>query len=396
MSKWDDLDRGSERLVTRAGSGAIAGNTVFLPSDTEKLSILLCGEAPKTSTLADIHDLARLAEDFVLCDYIGVPSTMFHYVGPHLVHLCSWESFPLLDLVGITSELNEKVFEYKKVAADLRNSVRQRESESISASNQLEHSRGLDDFLKATEQYVQMLEVALSLKRIGERSDPRDEQSRTLAAGIDGENDSSVWTLSSFFREAGLSASPGWRYRAEFAARPKTPGRFFYDAVADNFAVDLAAVQAWYGEQQPVVPPVMTLLVARAGSPKFLLQELIGLRQEFEEVRRVADRYGSSLADASTIKEKVEVIREMENARDALIRRISKVVQKTVVHRLWDLVKGFTLSSALTHFTDVILEWDHERHAVSSVRSFVDMYRLATDVRSKPEQFAHIFGEITD
>ena len=341
---------GSLREITKA---SIDGNTVFLPSDTTKLSRLFCGETPKTSSLADIHDAGRFAEDFVLCDHVGVPSSMFHYIGPHLVDLRSWDDFPLLDLFGVTRELYMVGHQHQKIAEQLKSLAPDRGgdddfSESDRERVTEERGRLLEEMTIA----FSALEAWIRLEKVGEQA--HAVGSSTSESATDASNDD-VYSdnLASIFRWAGLSASPGWRYREEFAARHLTPERFLYDAVAERFAADTKSVQAWQSEQQIVVPPILAILVARAGSSKFLLSELIGLRDEFSEMRSTSRRYRSSLVDANSIHEKLSIIRDMEAARDALIRKLSATPRTSTVQRLWNIVKGFTLSSAFVRFTDM-------------------------------------------
>jgi prefoldin subunit 5 len=100
--------------------------SIYLSSDASRITRMLCSRERDKFTSADIYNLSRFCEDFVLCDRVGVSQSEFHFLGPYLVDHVDANEFQLFihndDLKRAFTKSNNRSFR-KVLESDFLNNT---------------------------------------------------------------------------------------------------------------------------------------------------------------------------------------------------------------------------------------------------------------------------------
>jgi hypothetical protein len=447
MSRWDDVRNDVDVKGLTTLSSAAFEYTCFYPSDPRRLWSMLCLGQRDRWSFADLYDLARFAEDFVLCDSVGVPDRLMEYIGPHLINSYNKaEDFPLFafdkplyelmlafsarkyddfDLSVLSSpialshesqrldmeadELDRLIEELDEEAAALTsetdelNRLSQQEilpsgiesqySERILKLNkqQREHDERSREFEHRCRKHIRQSRAVTRLFNfeVGFAAEPDFLEKKKKFNPF-------FKTLSASAQQCGISFSPGWKFREFFLnSGQRTLTKRLYAEVETIHREQIALIESWTKPRSYQVPPILAILLNQTESREQLPESLASLRYQFAGLRKTMRDTKASLDGDLTLKERLDVIRSLESARELILKKAGRPRQ-SIIRRTWDVVKGGSLFSIATKLADLLLEWDSERRLVGGIRHFVDLECLALDVRDEESHVRRLFGEIQD
>lgn len=371
-----------------------------------------------------LYDVARLVEDFVLTETLIVPNQLRYIMTSNLqehdpaveAFIKGAEDFLYEKFYLMHPELNRDVEdstaeEAEKTLREVRHEVLQ----ELIKSPVEELSRLTEQDLEALlsrklRQRIQELERELLLrkKQSAVRALPHlfDDQSRSLegfefdkfvmkkignplALSSDKWTRGFVQTSLSHFQ---LSVSPGVGF-INVVKEPRTIiSRELYSQVDEKFKVDVSRVHRVMGTHHVYTPPLLTILLDRCRTRQDLPQQLCRLRAEFSDLRETLSEYETELRQAESLSERLGILEELEEGQRRLAAKISKRKHKSLVRRVWDIIKPEGVRAKLTKAGDAVIERIDHRHAFNRAQRFVDIYELATSSKSYPKSVLRVLG----
>lgn len=439
MSKWDKtiMARTSHAKEWRLSNDS--AYTLFFPSDSKRLWAMLCGtDFSGTWTFQDLYDLSRFVEDFALCDQVLVPQSFSEYFGPYIVTY--YKNLNELPIVPFNDSIQHSILSFmydedSKFYAGLRHSNKVDLATGIMGiDNILAKSKG--DINRVNSELMEVFSSALSelnFRQNGPRSshiiqrlkecmykvnrslnglansidicEPGEAAIRQgLCGNLDEKNHNLFHIiLRDWAKQTGISVSPGFS-SCDLFIEASTDGplcKKLYKEVQSIHEDHLASLK---GHQRSLekngsvtvvdVPPLLSILVDQAKDQQDIPRALSKVRQRFTPLRKSMSEVKAALNSDISVKEKIDIVRRIDSIRDEIIKKSINNPSKSLLLRVWDVVKKDSLYSAITSLADIIIDWDQERKLVGSVRHFVNMENIALSVKGQEGKLRKLFGEI--
>ena len=165
-----------------------------------------------------------------------------------------------------------------------------------------------------------------------------------------------------------------------------------FKKIAELHKLNIEALVRYGGTIEIYIPPLLSVLLDRCTKPSDITDQLPLLRDEFESIRLSIHDYLSYLNESRTLKEQIEVTKEMKKAIEALNSTLTKA-KKSLIYQTWDTVKDGTPMKMFTGTLDLLIEKDIEKQVVRRIHPFIDMWSLFLDVNDYGRLLVNIFGE---
>ncbi|HEX5715415.1 MAG TPA: hypothetical protein VF179_04600 [Thermoanaerobaculia bacterium] len=377
--------------------------TCFVPTHYLRLADTLFLSRGEISPI-QLYDLARFVEDFVLADSILVPRSFRHIACEEFEShdpSCSLYFRSIEDDLILTSSAQHDV---RMIVADIHEGPRilgdqdfQRLSTAVKeGANFHEVFRTLGKPADST---------VLEIKAQGQFRDllyvyyESDQYAKDLHAqvihNLTAEEEPSITApdISPLLGERVVSISPGVGLIKAFEDTGPQLTRDLYDIVAKHFRIKVERLHKALRTHVVYIPPLLTILFSRMRTTADFPKSLTVLRKEFGDLRQEIGRYEQELRSAKTLKEKIELVEEMEGAQETLAKKIAGRTQKTFVRRSWNIVKGMSPLKIGANALDALLEYDADRLSLNRVRRYVDIYSLAVDAVDYERQLGRLFPD---
>lgn len=386
MSRWDDLSQERERLASERGLASDSMNySLFFPSDSERIWRMLIFDEKNIWNVEDFYDLSCFVEAFVLYEHIGIPGRLSGLLGPYIIeHFAEFDNCPTFDFSGQLTDAYEKhdapdtqVFaeQMPYLVLNIALFALENNGKSISEYN-------------IYEPYNRWIKYNLKVARLCPV--PIDEK---LDKPIEVTTFSNL--ISSWFCELGISFAPGYQASQWFQSHHNfSLSHKLYNEVTNIHEEHFSLIKKWTLKNQIFVPPLLTILLSRCSTRRSLLKNIILLRCEFEELRLESIKINKEIMVAKTIREKLELVWELEKARETIKKGLFDKKYRSIIKRTWDIVKTGSFSKAAIKLADCALQWDEERILVGGLRHFTNLGKKALNAPDTYKHLNQLFGEI--
>lgn len=421
------------------------------PSTTWSMLLPGIGGSHVKRDISDLYDLAMFVEDFVLCDQIGVCPHVLHALGPYLIEgFANTNDFPLFNsaphldaivdqekarisqgLVALSEDSKSAISnEMQQAESQIIQDMRRLEAELNSAAEtnasqlsqkELEHllhrieelssdfkelankERELlerqrllimerHEFLSAEVLELRQEEIELIKAELAASKDPN-----SLLETFDSDNFNNAYSkLASLAACHGICLTPGYSIRDFFLANgmiSSLPRKVVAELKAVHFD-QLQLLEKWSQPRPYEIPPMLSILLNRAGSKSRLIPELCSLREQYAPLRQAIREAKAVLNGKKTLAEKLEAARRLEAVRETVLKKAVQQPAKRWFRRTWGILKTGSIFGALVELADLVLEWDDNRRLLGGLYHFVELERLALEIKDDHVNVERHFGEI--
>lgn len=375
--------------------------TYFCPTHPAFFMDILTYHGVKVDYIT-LYDLARFVEDFVLSQKVSVSEDLYNMLRPdfiqnHLPQAKSVINTLYDDIKSYFSEWNKEEQFIKQKIHTLDNKIALLKKEEEKLKTLLEEKIVLlTKLCKMLEKHHVLIkhplvfyefkntipEILLRLYLSKELTD----QEREILTTIDD-------TVRSLF-QIGVTISPGFGFvipTLKYCIHYDL-SRSFYNEVALIHKLRLNQLERFSKSYFIYIPPLLSILLQRCKKREHLPEQLLKLRNEFSDLRREMAIYEDELQKHSKLKDKLDIIEDMEESRKKLVEKISGSKKTSIIRRIWSVVKDKSLWTMFTKLADIVLQWDENRLLISRVSRFVDIYNLSLEIEEYDKLLVKIFG----
>jgi hypothetical protein len=386
----------------------IHNHTYFLPTSPARLLDLLCSKAG-VLTPVGLYDLARFVEDFVLADVLYVPQYFHNILIPYLQEHDPACHLFLLDEEELLEDRLELLHPNARTYLDIEfeETLQKRAKKFLSydkasepsEADRDEFSKLLYDLLNANA-VLGKLNVLSEIPRLfdTELAGRRILCDEFIINNVDNPLKLSKykWTIddvSRIFSSLQISVSPGVGFVRVCKDSEEGLNKELYSHIAKAFKIKISRLERILNTHFIYTPPLLTILLNESTDKSELLQKLCWLRAEFSDLREITNDYEEEITKADSLKDKLEIIENLENSQKALSLKMSHKKHKSLVRRVWDITKEASLWKGLAKGVDSLVETFEQRRALRRVHRYMDMYDLAISAKQYEDLLPKVFGQ---
>ena len=172
--------------------------------------------------------------------------------------------------------------------------------------------------------------------------------------------------------------------------------RAMYERLASELGIRTQTLETFFGLRELIVPPLLSIVLGRCHSRSDVVPAILGLREEFEDVRDLHSTLGYRLEQASTLAEKLEVSDTFERDWDSLLRKIGPG-RSSIVHRAWDVIQHRGWSKLAVSGLEAVGASVRDRWSRRRVASFAKIWTEAVEAPALSASLRRVFGsELSD
>lgn len=338
--------------------------TFFFPTFDSHFNAVLTGYS--SICAISLYELARFVEDYVLVEKIYLEHEAYHILDSAFNNYSSEGGAssclgPLSELVNNTSVNENDGVKIRKIAKSFYHEI---------GAGPYSYQDVVINYLKNGKSCAQ--------RKLHPEALPVEDIEKT----------------SETLKKYPISLSPGFGFIKSFLKEGENVNDGLYDEVVKRIKADVDSLNKISSTQISYIPPLLAILLSRCKSPEDILPQLVLLRIEFSDLRKMTNEYYKQLNESKNLKEKLLILDELEAKKNALSKKLSRVNKTTIVRRTWNIVKSGNPVKMLTNIADTALEWDEERSVYCKVSRYSDIYSVVVnDIKEYDKLIPKIFGD---
>jgi hypothetical protein len=168
-----------------------------------------------------------------------------------------------------------------------------------------------------------------------------------------------------------------------------------YPKISSSFGVDIERIYTHSGVKPIYIPPVTALVLERSRSREDIPSVALQIREEFALLRKTAEKYEVDLANAQSIRERLELFDELEEAWNLLIKK-EKRKRTRLILRTWELIKSGKPVDITKALIDKAIEKNTERKIVARIEGYFDLWAAIRGIRYYDNLIYRVFRERFD
>lgn len=181
-------------------------------------------------------------------------------------------------------------------------------------------------------------------------------------------------------------------FRVSYLQRAPLPARL-YRKLARTFKGKAERVFSHIGMSPVYIPPLIAILLHRCRSRDDIPDQVLNLREEFTPLRELGSTYEARILEGKTLGEKIDAMEELDASWDELVSALGTKEKHTrLVYRAWDVVKSGNPLGVLSAALDRVISASEEKHVLSRVEHYLDIWKAARDVEGYESLIRRVFG----
>ena len=183
-----------------------------------------------------------------------------------------------------------------------------------------------------------------------------------------------------------------WTSYEIFRTNKKNPSIELYKKLADFHHLKVEKLLKYVGTRQMYIPPLLSIILDRCSDRSNFIEQLIKLRDEFSDFRLLTTNAHKLILESEKLGDQIEILEDMENSWDILIKKIQKRNKKCLNH-LWNVVKEVDPMKMTARGLDLLKNYDEERQIVDKFRPIFDAWNVSMNVRHYSRLIRKVFKE---